>query len=262
MNTAGQSFSGYHRDFTYAPPIIGAPNDVLVLHEEDDFLVIHKPSGLLSVPGKAENLQDCLVSRLVARYPDAKIVHRLDMDTSGIMVLARTHHAQRHLGLQFERRHIHKVYLADIMGHLGADTAPDLPVDNHGQTGMVQLPLICDWPNRPLQMVCFERGKKARTDWQILSYGEIQNGAGPNIPYTRIALYPLTGRSHQLRVHMRALGHPILGDRLYAPDDGFTAAPRLMLHAQALSFYRPQGGERLVFTAPSDDFNGVDNIEM
>lgn len=183
--------------------------------------MVNKPSGLLSVPGKAENNKDCLELRLRAIFPEILLIHRLDLPTSGLMIFARNKNAQRHLGLQFEKRHISKTYIARVWGNIS------------GKSGHINLPLICDWPNRPRQMVCFENGKKAQTDWEVL-----ENET--NI--TRLALYPKTGRSHQLRVHCRAMGHPILGDNFYADEQARSAAPRLQLHSQSLRFRHPNGG--------------------
>jgi tRNA pseudouridine32 synthase/23S rRNA pseudouridine746 synthase len=212
------------RPFIYEPPSGPVP----VLYECADFLIVDKPSGLLSVPGKAAGHADCLESRLQARYIGARIIHRLDAHTSGIMVIALKKKAHRHIGLQFERRHIAKTYIADIWGQ---------PED---ESGDINLPLICDWPNRPMQMVDHETGKAAQTMWEITER---------RADHTRVLLTPKTGRSHQLRVHMRELGHPILGDNLYAHDEAFAAAPRLCLHASTLELYAPTGGERLSFTA-------------
>lgn len=210
----------------YAPP----RSPVLtVVHADDDILVLDKPSGLLTVPGKSEDLADCLMARAQARFPDARIVHRLDMDTSGIIVLALTPHAHRHLGLQFERRHVFKHYEARVWGHMAADC------------GTIDLPLACDWPNRPRQHVDPLGGRRARTDWSVI-------GREPDS--TRLRLDPLTGRSHQLRVHMLSLGHPILGDPLYAQEEALRAAGRLQLHAASLAIRHPTGGRRCRFTSP------------
>lgn len=208
----------------YAPP-----NDPLdILHQDHELLVINKPSGLLSVPGKGAHLADCLIARIQAVFPDALLVHRLDRDTSGVMVFAMTPHAQRHLGLQFEKRQTKKTYVAILHGHLDQ------------RTGTVDLPLIVDWPNRPLQMVDHENGKEAVTDWKVQRY---EDGN------TRVRLYPRTGRSHQLRVHMREIGHPIKGDPFYATGDARNA-PRLMLHAEELRLRHPDGGKGIRFRAP------------
>lgn len=211
-------------NFTYAPPT--GPLDVL--HQDDDLLLLNKPSGLLSVPGKAAEHADCLEARAKAAFPEALLVHRLDMDTSGVMIFALNKPAQRHLGLQFERRHTAKTYEALVWGQ---------PKDE----GEVSLPLITDWPNRPLQMVDHERGKPAHTAWQVLD--REANSA-------RVRLVPTTGRSHQLRVHMLAIGHVILGDRFYATGAALAAAPRLCLHALSLEIHHPTGGERVAFHAP------------
>ena len=209
---------------TYDPP--QTPLDIL--HQDHEILVVNKPAGLLSVPGKGEHLADCLLSRVQAAFPQALLVHRLDRDTSGVMIFALTPHAQRHLGLQFERRHVKKTYVARVWGEMAE------------KTGTVDLPLIVDWPNRPKQKVDFETGRPAQTDWRVV---RVETGT------TRLRLYPHTGRSHQLRVHMAELGHPILGDPFYAtgPARDF---PRLMLHAEALRIRHPDGGAGLSFSAP------------
>jgi len=213
------------RAFTYAPPM----GNIEIIHRGEDYLIINKPSGLLSVPGKSE--PDCVQSRLLKQVPEALTIHRLDMATSGIMIFALTPHAQRHLGLQFEKRQIDKIYIARIDGNPAQDS------------GEIDLPLIADWPNRPRQMVCHERGKSALTRWKILDREE---------DAARVALYPKTGRSHQLRVHMFELGHPILGDRIYAEDRIFNAAPRLQLHAQTLRFREPIGGKSVSYQIKPD----------
>lgn len=213
-----------------APPsfVYHPPQDpyLSVLHEDDDVLVIAKPSGLLSVPGKAADHSDCVETRACTQFPTARIVHRLDMDTSGVMVLAMNRKAHRHLGLQFERRQVRKTYIAEVWGQMKEDA------------GEVDLPLICDWPNRPKQMVCFEQGKPAQTTWEIIARSNSTS---------RVRLFPKTGRSHQLRVHMLALGHPITGDRFYAEGPALAASVRLSLHAEELSFHHPSGGERVTF---------------
>lgn len=210
------------RTFEYAPP----KDPLTILHLDDDLIVVNKPSGLLSVPGR--DLPDCLETRLRQEHPETLLVHRLDMATSGVMIFARNKAAQRHLGLQFERRHTKKTYIAEVYGR---------PI---GETGRINLPLIADWPNRPRQMVSFEHGKPSITDWEVIS-GDTQR--------TRLALHPTTGRSHQLRVHCWAMGHPILGDRIYAIDEVFNAAPRLQLHAQMLELRHPENGDPISFTA-------------
>ena len=212
------------RGFQYNPP----DTAIEILHQDDDLLVVNKPSGLLTVPGKAAEHADCLESRLKMQFSDARIVHRLDMDTSGVLVLARNARAHRHLGLQFERRHVRKTYVARVWGQVS------------GKSGVIALPLVCDWPNRPRQMVDHERGKASLTNWQVLQREENA---------TRLLLEPLTGRSHQLRVHLLAIGHPVLGDNLYAHEDALKAANRLQLHAQSLTLFHPDGGTTMTFEA-------------
>lgn len=205
------------------------PQDPLrVVHADAALVVADKPSGLLSVPGKAPELADCLEARVRAAFPDALLIHRLDMDTSGLMVFARSRIAQRHLAWQFERRQAEKTYVARVWG------TPE------AAAGRIDLPLICDWPNRPLQKVCAETGKPALTDWEVLAH----EGAA-----TRLRLRPRTGRSHQLRVHMLAMGHPILGDRFYSTGEALAAADRLQLHAAGLRLRHPDGGDRIEFSA-------------
>jgi tRNA pseudouridine32 synthase/23S rRNA pseudouridine746 synthase len=206
-----------------------SPQSIRLLHSDGQVLILDKPSGLLSVPAKPPGPADCLEARVRAAYPEALLVHRLDRDTSGLMVFARTKLAQRHLNWQFERRQIAKTYVARVWG------------DVAGEAGRIDLPLICDWPNRPKQMVCHERGKPSVTDWRVL---EREGGV------TRLELTPLTGRSHQLRVHLLALGHPILGDVFYAEGEALAGAERLQLHASALGFRHPDGGEHVAFHSP------------
>jgi len=207
----------------YAPP----NGPLQVLHEDAHLLVLDKPAGLLSVPGKGDHLADCLLSRAQAAFPDTLLVHRLDRDTSGIMVFALTAMAQRHLGLQFEKRRVKKTYAARVWGRL------------EPRTGTVDLPLIVDWPNRPRQMVDHENGRAAQTDWRVQRYEEDS---------TRVRLMPLTGRSHQLRVHMLSLGHPILGDPFYATGPA-REFERLMLHATELRLRHPEGGRGMRFVS-------------
>lgn len=215
----------YDRSFDYAPP---SADWVEVIHRDDHILVINKPAGLLSVPGKADHMSDCVARYMAQRFDGALIVHRLDMATSGIMVLAMNAAAQRHLGLQFERRHTEKSYIADVAGAPQRDR------------GTIDKPLRCDWPNRPRQIVDFDQGKNAVTHWEVMARHD---------GYSRLRLTPVTGRSHQLRVHMLDLGHPIIGDRLYAPDEVFTMGSRLHLHAEKLSLFHPDGGARVEFVS-------------
>jgi tRNA pseudouridine32 synthase/23S rRNA pseudouridine746 synthase len=200
-----------------------------IVYQDDALLILNKPSGLLSVPGKAPEHQDSLQLRVQRVFPTARTVHRLDMATSGLLVMALTLEAQRELNWQFERRQTKKHYIAKLDGQLMA------------QAGTVDLPLICDWPNRPKQMVCFQRGKPAQTLFTNLAF----DGAA-----TRVRLTPVTGRSHQLRVHMQWLGHPICGDKFYgtAPDN---KTERLQLHAELLALRHPATGQWLEFSVPA-----------
>ena len=210
----------------YAPP----DTPLVVLHEDAQIVVVDKPAGLLSVPGKGEHLADCLLERLRAVFPEVLLVHRLDRDTSGVMVFALTPHAQRHLGLQFEKRQAKKSYVARLQGRL------------EPRSGTVDLPLIVDWENRPRQMVDHANGRAAVTDWRVLRHdGDT----------TRVRLGPKTGRSHQLRVHMLSLGHAILGDPLYA-EGAARDYSRMMLHSEELRIKHPDGGQSLKFRAPPE----------
>ncbi|MBD2814721.1 bifunctional tRNA pseudouridine(32) synthase/23S rRNA pseudouridine(746) synthase RluA [Xenorhabdus sp. Flor] len=202
-----------------------------VLYQDEHIMVVNKPSGLLSVPGKAEEHKDSIMTRIQAEFPTAESVHRLDMATSGVMVVALTKAAERELKRQFREREPKKVYIARVWGKL-----------EHEQ-GLVDLPLICDWPNRPKQKVCFETGKSAQTEYQVLEYEALA---------TRVRLAPITGRSHQLRVHMLALGNPILGDRFYAHQQARELAPRLQLHAQELSITHPACSSPIHFECKAD----------
>ncbi|AGT10485.1 pseudouridine synthase [Paracoccus aminophilus] len=211
--------------YTYDPPM----EPPRIIYADHEILVVDKQSGLLSVPGKDADRQDCLINRLRGIYPEVLLVHRLDQDTSGVMIFALTPHAQRHLGLQFEKRQTKKTYIARLEGRLSP------------ATGRVDLPLIVDWPNRPKQMVDLENGRPAQTDWRVIRATDTE---------TRVRLSPITGRSHQLRVHMLSLGHPILGDPLYAEGPARDDYPRLMLHAESLRVRHPDGGVAQSFTAP------------
>ena len=207
----------------YAPP----QDPLVVLHDDHEVVLVDKPSGLLSVPGKGPELADCLLTRVQAVFPTALLVHRLDRDTSGVMIFALTPHAQRHLGLQFEKRQTKKVYVARVWGEMAE------------KTGQVDLPLCVDWPNRPKQHVDPENGRPAQTDWRVM---RVRDGE------SRVRLMPRTGRSHQLRVHMQAIGHPILGDPFYAEGPARDFA-RLMLHSESLAFRHPDGGAGLKISA-------------
>lgn len=200
-----------------------------IVYQDNDVVLLNKPSGLLSVPGKALEHADSLQTRVQRVFPSATVVHRLDMATSGLMLMALNKPAHRHISKQFELRQTHKTYQAIVF---------DIVKDNCGE---ITLPLACDWPNRPKQMVDFERGKSALTKWQVLE--RYHNT-------TRVELSPVTGRSHQLRVHMLSLKHPIIGDRFYAHTEALALADRLNLHAMTLSFKHPASEETLHFHAP------------
>lgn len=232
MNAGGQ---GIH-DLTGN----GDSNGFDLVYADAALLVLNKPAGLLSVPGKGEDKQDCLSSRVQGHYPDALVVHRLDMATSGLMLMARSMAIQRALGALFERREMHKRYVAVVNGQ---------PVPTSGATGadgwnLIDLPIIVDWPRRPLRIIDAVHGKSSQTRWRALAF-DASSGS------TRLELEPVTGRSHQLRVHLQALGHPILGDRLYAAQDVQQRASRLLLHACSLRLVHPVSGEPLQLESPA-----------
>ncbi|MFZ8878472.1 MAG: RluA family pseudouridine synthase [Paracoccaceae bacterium] len=202
------------------------PNDPIeVVYEDAHVVAVNKPTGLLSVPGKGEHLSDCLLSRVMVAFPEALLVHRLDRDTSGVMVFALTPHAQRSMSMQFEARRTKKAYVACVAGEV------------QESEGEIDLPLIVDWPNRPKQMVCHDTGKPAVTKFKRVSVTDDQS---------RLRLFPKTGRSHQLRIHCLAIGHPILGDPLYSPET-VTDFPRLLLHSEELRINHPESGKGLRF---------------
>jgi tRNA pseudouridine32 synthase/23S rRNA pseudouridine746 synthase len=214
--------------FDYRPPA-----GLDIVHEDDRLIVCNKPSGLLTVPGKDPSLADCLEARVQARRPDrpdTKVVHRLDKDTSGLLLLAYDKKALGALGSQFEHRKIDKYYVARVWG------------DVAGDRGLIDLPLATDWENKPRQRVDHERGRPSRTQWEVIAR---EGGV------TRMKLIPLTGRTHQLRVHMVALGYPIVGDSFYASGDALAAADRLQLHAVILGFAHPDDLRRMEFVVPA-----------
>lgn len=209
-----------------------------LVYGDRHLLVVDKPAGLLSVPGRGPGKQDCALARVRRDHPDALVVHRLDMATSGLLLMARGPAVQRALSRAFEQRRVGKRYLALAAGRIGAPAS----VDDDGW-GCVDLPLAADWPNRPLQVVDPVHGRPSQTRWRILGYDAARDA-------TRVELEPVTGRSHQLRVHLLALGHPILGDALYAPPAVRERAPRLLLHASVLELVHPATGERLRWCSP------------
>ena len=210
--------------------------DITCLHADAALLVLDKPAGLLSVPGRGADKQDCASARAQALWPDALIVHRLDMATSGLLLMARGAEMQRVLGMAFASRDVHKRYVALVAGHVPPPAAG---------WGEIALPLMSDWPKRPKQMTD-PRGKPSLTRWRVLAHETDTQGR----PQTRLELEPVTGRTHQLRVHLQAIGHPILGDALYADEDGHARSPRLLLHAGELALTHPLTGESLHWRSP------------
>jgi len=206
-----------------------------IIYQDEDIVVLNKPSGLLSVPGKHPEHFDSLMLRVQSVWPNSGVVHRLDMMTSGIIVMAMHKDALRFLNREFSERNTDKYYIAVVSGHIENDN------------GSIDLPLICDWPNRPKQMVCYENGKPSLTHYQVIERSETDGNL-----WTRVKLTPITGRSHQLRVHMQQIGHPILGDRLYAPEDVIAQSPRLLLHAEQLEISHPNTEQKMTFAMPAE----------
>lgn len=215
-----------------APPHHAQPmnNSPEVIYADAELMVVIKPTGLLSVPGRGEDKQDCLIARLQTEWPGARIVHRLDRDTSGLLVVARNADSHRELSRQFQDREVGKRYIALVLGRLSE------------KEGFIRLPLRYDPPTKPRHVVDHETGQPSLTEWTLLEQFE---------SYARVALVPHTGRSHQLRVHMLAIGHPMLGDALYAPESARPEGMRLCLHAESLSFTHPTQGQRLSFHSPA-----------
>ena len=206
---------------------------IQILYQDSDLLILNKPAGLLTVPGKGPDKQDCLINRALKYNPNARVIHRLDQGTSGIVMLPLNYPTQKALTHQFQQRQVHKRYQAVVQGLVKEDE------------GEIDLPLICDWPNRPLQKVCHEHGKSALTRYRVLQRDPARN-------ISRVQLKPVSGRTHQLRVHMLTLGHPILGDQLYAPEEVKALAPRLLLHAYRLELIHPTTGHSLALENPPD----------
>ena len=230
-----------------------------LIYADDAVLVLHKPSGLLSVPGRGPENQDCLSTRVQQQFADAQIVHRLDMGTSGLLVMARGLQAQRHLQRQFAQRQAEKGYIAIVQGQ---------PVAEPMQWHTIDAPLIVDWPNRPRSIIDTTHGKPSRTCWRIVPAGAQHPGLAahfyrPDAPHALVELAPETGRSHQIRVHMQSIGHPVVGDPIYGLKHG-VAAPRLMLHAHTLAFTHPRTGERMALTAPPPQafLDGVEKLRL
>ena len=205
--------------------------EIRILYADADLLLVRKPDLLLSIPGRHPLNKDCLISRLQQRYPSASIVHRLDLDTSGVMVIPLNREAHAHISRQFQERRVQKSYHAIVYGSVAADR------------GEIDLPIACDWANRPRQRICHEHGKHALTRYEVLERMADR---------TRLLLRPVTGRSHQLRIHLRELGHPILGCDLYAHPEALAMADRLLLHASRLAFEHPVSGTWLAGECPPD----------
>ena len=203
-----------------------------LIHRDEDFMVIHKPAGVLTVPGKTEDLQDCVINRLLEIEPKTLLIHRLDRDTSGILVFGLSRWGQKTISRQFQERQTDKTYQAVVAGHLEGE-------------GTVDVPVVYDPEHPPLHIADPNHNKPALTHWQAIEHFEIQGQA-----VTRVKLTPITGRSHQLRVHMQYLGHPIVGDTLYATPEQQQLMPRLCLHAEHLSFYHPQTEQLVEFHYP------------
>jgi tRNA pseudouridine32 synthase/23S rRNA pseudouridine746 synthase len=216
-----------------SPPYLvpHSTEEIAILHQDSDLLLVRKPDLLLSIPGRHPLNKDCLISRLQQRFPSASIVHRLDLDTSGIMVIPLNKPTHAHISRQFQQREVQKSYHAVVFGLVEQDE------------GEVALPIAVDWENRPRQKICHERGKSALTRFEVLKRERDR---------TRVLLKPVTGRSHQLRIHMRELGHPILGCDMYAHEKALGMADRLMLHASTLEFQHPSTGEWLRGDCPPD----------
>jgi tRNA pseudouridine32 synthase/23S rRNA pseudouridine746 synthase len=205
-----------------------------LIHRDEDFMVIHKPAGLLTVPGKTEDLQDCVINRLIKLEPKTLLIHRLDRDTSGILVFALSREGQKNISRQFQERQTDKTYQAIVAGTLEGK-------------GTVDVPVIYDPSRPPLHIAEPNHNKPAITEWQAIEHFEIQGQA-----VTRVKLNPITGRSHQLRVHMQYLEHPIIGDTLYATPEQQQLSPRLCLHAERLSFYHPKTEQLVEFNCPAE----------
>ncbi len=212
---------------SYNPP----PDCGLEIIYHDKFLLaVSKPSGLLSVPGRGADKADSMVTRVQSEYADALVAHRLDRDTSGLLIFPRGAAMHRQISMMFEKREMEKSYVAVVLGKL------------EQEQGEVDMPLMVDWPNRPRHIVDGANGKPAQTRYKVISFGATNNTS-------RVALEPITGRTHQLRVHMQALGHPIVGDTLYGGNaDG--RVPRLLLHAHTLNFTHPVSGKVLNLISP------------
>jgi tRNA pseudouridine32 synthase/23S rRNA pseudouridine746 synthase len=223
-----------HHIFNITQEILPPPmGEIDYVYNDEQIIVVDKPANMLSVPGRTPDKQDCLIHRVQKRFPEARIVHRLDFATSGLLVIAQNRESHRTLSRQFENREIEKRYMAKVYGQ---------PEQTSGELNQ---PLRCDWERRPLQIVDYQHGKKALTHWRIIKRLEDS---------CLLELTPTTGRTHQLRVHMQAMGHPILGDELYAHDDAYSMAERLNLHAKELIVNHLAENSRLTFSSASVPF--------
>ena len=214
------------------------PLNLRCLHADDALLVLVKPAGLLSVPGRGADKQDCASARAQQQWPGALVVHRLDMATSGLLLMARTPDVQRALSHAFAEREVEKRYQAIVQGCM---TAPE----SQGGWGDIELPIAADWERRPLRVIDHERGKPSHTRWRLLA-------SDTTAQTSRLELSPVTGRTHQLRLHLAAIGHAILGDALYADASVQARAPRLLLHATRLAFAHPLSGAWVQYALPPD----------
>ena len=214
------------------------PLNLRCLHADDALLVLVKPAGLLSVPGRGADKQDCASARAQQQWPGALVVHRLDMATSGLLLMARTPDVQRALSHAFVQREVEKHYQAIVQGCMSAP-------ESQGGWGDIELPIAADWERRPLRVIDHERGKASHTRWRVLAMDEAAQT-------TRLELSPITGRTHQLRLHLAAIGHAILGDALYADTTTQARAPRLLLHATRLAFTHPTNGAWVQYALPPD----------
>lgn len=234
MNLAKHAQTGANGNLASCAPEKPALAGITLLHQDEALLVLNKPAGLLSVPGRGVDKQNCLSARVQAHFADALVVHRLDMATSGLLLMARGGHAQRAVNHAFANGLVGKRYVAQVAGLLDPD----------GIWRTIDLAIAVDWPRRPLRVIQAD-GKASQTRWRCVAH-DAQNQS------SRVELEPLTGRSHQLRLHMQAMGHPILGDALYAPAQVLAMAPRLLLHACALSLVHPQTGTSMQWECPAD----------
>jgi tRNA pseudouridine32 synthase/23S rRNA pseudouridine746 synthase len=213
-----------HQEKPYIVPV--CEQEIGILYQDDCLVVVDKPDLLLSIPGKHPLNRDSVLTRLREQFNWVNLVHRLDLDTSGILVAALSKEYHAHLSAQFAAREVDKTYTAVLYGRL------------EKSQGLIDLPIIADWPNRPLQKICFEHGKASQTEYTLLHYDEEKNAS-------RVLFKPITGRTHQLRIHAREIGHPILGCDMYAHEQAYRQSPRLLLHANSITFSHPRTGERM-----------------